>query len=286
MAYIDTTQNIVLTTYGKARKEVAISDKNNPIQLMYLAVGDANGIENFNINEDQDYLINEVWRGRLISIQNLENENQGTVAITGYIPPEECGANYLKEYGIFDNENKLIFTGKLDNYYKPASYAENALPVVIQVLAVWGYNYGLSLYASNEYTYATKKDLEDLDKNEPTNRGALIYFMSAPGRRRSMTNAGILEASHIRIRNVNDEIDIQNISSGDHLLVHKAMTIRLPNLNNGNVHIKRMYQGGEDIIVTTEDTTNKKIDGKESFAISGYMDSFSLFCDGANWYLR
>lgn len=282
MAIIDTTQNIVLTTYGEERKNVAITDKNNPIPLMYLAVGDANGLLDFTISKDQTYLINEVWRGRIISMQNLEGDYEGTTIITGYIPQKECGANYLKEYGIFDTNNNLIFVGKLNNYYKPSATAENAVPVVIQVNINWGYKYGLSLYSANEYTYATKKDLMDLDETVPTNRGAFIYFMSGPGRRQTLTSS---TGGSTRIKKVNTTYDAQSIISGDYLLVTAPMTIRLPIIKGANIHVKRTYTTGNDLLLTTPNPNINKIDGAESIVISGYMDSLQLFCDGTNWYV-
>lgn len=277
---IDTTQNIILTSFGETRKELAITDKNNPIHLMYMAVGDANGADDFTISKEQTYLINEVWRGRLISIQNFEGEQEGTVGITGYIPIDECGGNYLKEYGIFDSSNNLIFVGKLNNFYKPAITSENALPVLIQVQVVWGYTYGLSLFAANEYTYATKSDLLALNENTPNNKGAFIYFMSAPGRRKALSFEG---SAHIK--KVNTIYDAQTIVSDEYLLVYNPMTIRLPIIKNGKLHIKRMYEGGDDLILTTNNPAVNKIDNADTKVIDTYMNSYHMFCDGKDWFI-
>lgn len=285
MPAIDTSQNIILTEYGAAKKQLAIQNKNNPIQLGYFAVGDANGLDNFTISENQEFLINEVWRGRIISLQNLEGEHEGIVNITTYIPYNECGSNYLKEYGIFDKDNKLIFVGKLNNYYKPAATSENAIPVIIQVKPVWGYRYGLSLYAASEYTYATKEDLLALDENAPTNKGAFIYFMSAPGRRVHGNMSATHSGSNIRIKHIYDELDVKDIVSGDYLVIHTPVTVKLPMLKNARLNIKRVYRDGEDTILTTYDTTVNKVDGEDVKIIDAYLTSLDLFCDGDNWFI-
>ena len=161
---VDTTEQtgkkIILTDIGEQKRRYSISSNATPLILSYMAVGDGGADVTVlpYLDPTKDRIANEVWRGQIISVQALERQNQGKFLVTAYIPKDELGMVYLKEFGIYSNNNELIYWGHLDNFYKPAVEAQNTQGVIIQVTIDWRYNYGLDLFASNRYTYAMKEE--------------------------------------------------------------------------------------------------------------------------------
>jgi Phage-related tail fibre protein len=287
MATVDSSINIAITTIGAALKQNAVLDGNAPIDIKYFAVGDANGAATVTLDDTQTRLINEVWRGKIVSLQNLEGTDEGSVLLTAYIPADECAATYLKEFGLFDATNRLIFIGKLGDLYKPGSTSTGATPVLIQLKIVWGYSRGLSLESSDEFTYATRADLpansSNMSNQTGSNSGAsYIYFMG--GENDSAQTSPTGSTIYTTVKTINTVYDLTDIDSGDFLIVTSAMTLKLPIVDNGIFYVKRMYEG-DDLILTTEDTDLYKIEGETSIAITTNKQVLTLVCDGTNFYL-
>lgn len=87
----------------------------NEFGIKYLAVGDGNGSIP-NPTEDDTKLVNEVWRSE---ISELKQDGQ-KFTVTSFIP-ESAGDFIIREMGIFDENNELLFVAQMDETPKKAS---------------------------------------------------------------------------------------------------------------------------------------------------------------------
>lgn len=83
--------------------------------IKYLAVGDGNGSIPIP-SEDDTKLVNEVWRGEISEIK----QNGQKFTVTAFIP-ESAGDFIIREMGIFDENNELLFVAQMDETPKKAS---------------------------------------------------------------------------------------------------------------------------------------------------------------------
>lgn len=83
--------------------------------IKYLAVGDGNGSIPIP-SEDDTKLVNEVWRGEISEIE----QNGQKFTVTAFIP-ESAGDFIIREMGIFDENNELLFVAQMDETPKKAS---------------------------------------------------------------------------------------------------------------------------------------------------------------------
>lgn len=87
-----------------------------PINIVYVAIGDANGTTP-KPNPSQTALINENWRGNVSSVQPKTVENSSSV-IVEVIIPYDIGGFFIREWGLFDEVGDLIVYGNHAEFYK------------------------------------------------------------------------------------------------------------------------------------------------------------------------
>ena len=99
---------------NKGAELIVLSKANKrPIKLTYLAVGDGEGEP----SRDQTSLKNEKFRvGVSAILQDPKNANY--LIVEAVIPPSE-GGFYVKEAGIFTDENDLFAVASMPHTYKP-----------------------------------------------------------------------------------------------------------------------------------------------------------------------
>lgn len=98
------TQNFytILTNNG-LNKQIQCLENNETFDIAYIAVGDGNGEP----SETQTSLINEKWRGEILSHGIKENKLFANVSI-----PFDAGNFTIREIGLFDSQNTLLCVGK------------------------------------------------------------------------------------------------------------------------------------------------------------------------------
>lgn len=104
-----------LTDRGMAKIASALADKKQ-IHLQKMAVGDGGG-QYYEPTASQTKLRHEVWRGEMNTLTVAPNNPNWLIA--ELVLPEEIGGWYVREVGVFDDEDELIAIGKFPESYKP-----------------------------------------------------------------------------------------------------------------------------------------------------------------------
>lgn len=107
---------MILTTVGRDKINTVLGTNTPSVEWKHIAFGDGDGIEPI-FTEDTTELVNEVWRGDVLSIWRDET-NSAWVYFQTEIPPED-GNFYTREIGIFDADGDLVAVGSFPTSFKP-----------------------------------------------------------------------------------------------------------------------------------------------------------------------
>lgn len=118
--------------------------------IKYIAVGDGNGSIP-NPTEDDTKLVNEVWRGE---VAELIDEAPKYTAIA-YIP-ESVGDFIIREIGLFDENNELLFVSQMDETPKKSS--DSGLVKQIGLKLIFELQNGLNAIIVDPSTVTASKD--------------------------------------------------------------------------------------------------------------------------------
>lgn len=105
----------ILTDYGKQALAKALSSK-QPLQFATFAVGDSNG-QNVTPTANRTALVKEKYRAN-VSAVSLDPRNNKQVIVELTLP-ENVGGFYIREMGVFDNQNKLLAYANCPESFKP-----------------------------------------------------------------------------------------------------------------------------------------------------------------------
>ena len=105
----------ILTDYGKQALAKALSSK-QPLQFATFAVGDSNG-QNVTPTANRTALVKEKYRAN-VSAVSLDPRNNKQVIVELTLP-ENIGGFYIREMGVFDNQNKLLAYANCPESFKP-----------------------------------------------------------------------------------------------------------------------------------------------------------------------
>ena len=103
------------TQYGLAR-EAAARAGGEKLTITHAAVGDGWGSLP-QVSPAQTVLKNEVWRGLVNSV--MVNPDDPTDVIIDIVIPNNVGGWWLREWGLFDDQGKLVAVGPHDEMHKP-----------------------------------------------------------------------------------------------------------------------------------------------------------------------
>lgn len=126
----------LMTKKGLEKQTECLLDK-TLFGIKYIAVGDGNGITPIPTDSDTA-LVHECWRGE---ISEIIDEAPKFSAITNI--PEDVGDFVMREMGVFDSDNNLLFVSQLDGTPKSTSVT-NGLPKEIGLKAIFELSDGLS----------------------------------------------------------------------------------------------------------------------------------------------
>jgi len=117
----------IITQKGIELINQALSD-GKKINLEYIAVGDSNG-SYYEPDSAQLKLVNEVYRAKVYEVTNFTARAQ---------IPNSVGGFYIREIGLFDDNNNLILVAKQPENYKPVisegTSKETWLKILIQAI--------------------------------------------------------------------------------------------------------------------------------------------------------
>jgi|GEM_PF-6691253 len=149
----------ILTSIGKTK----IANANalgNKLNLKTLVLGDGNG-KYYNPTENQEALVNEVWKGNIGSI-TTNSKNPNWIVIETIIAGN-VGGFFIREVGIFDDEGSLIAIGKYPETYKPVISDGSTKDLIIRMILEVSNSANVTLKIDPAIIMATKKDVEVLE---------------------------------------------------------------------------------------------------------------------------
>lgn len=151
----------LLTQVGKAK----IANANvigNKINFVKLKVGDGGGTY-YNPTEIQTDIKNKVWEGNINSISVDENNLNWIVIET--ILPGSVGGFFIREAGIFDDEDNLIAIGKYPETYKPIASEGSSKDLIIRIILEVSNSDTVTLKIDPAVMIATKTDIKILQSS-------------------------------------------------------------------------------------------------------------------------
>ncbi len=104
----------IVTDIGKAKIAQAAAT-GTTVKLKYFAVGDGAGSE-YTPTGKEDRLLGENWRSNIDSI--VVNKTDPKELFIDTVVPENVGGWWVREYGVFDEDNSLILIGTINQVYK------------------------------------------------------------------------------------------------------------------------------------------------------------------------
>jgi|GEM_PF-3166830 len=149
----------ILTSIGKAKIANA-SVFGTKLNLTTLALGDGNG-KYYNPTENQEALVNEVWRGNVGAIAT-NSENSNWIVMETMIAGN-VGGFFIRELGVLDDEGSLIAIGKYPETYKPIVSDGATKDLIIRMILEVDNASSVTLKIDPTTVIATKKDIEILD---------------------------------------------------------------------------------------------------------------------------
>ena len=97
-------------------KETAFRAGGERKKLTHVAVGDGNGTIPL-VSAAQTGLVNEVWRGLANAV--MVNPDDPTDLLVDVVIPNNVGGFWIREWGIFDEDDDLVAVGPHDEMHKP-----------------------------------------------------------------------------------------------------------------------------------------------------------------------
>lgn len=160
----------ILTQIGKAKIANA-SALGNKVDFKYMALGDGGG-KYYNPTENQESLINEVWKGKIGQI-SVDEENPNWIVIETIIPADQ-GGFMIREAGIFDEEENLLAVGKYPEIYKPVVANGSSKDLYVRMILEVSNTAVVNLKVDPTIILATKKDIDVLSNRITENENDVL----------------------------------------------------------------------------------------------------------------
>lgn len=159
----------ILTDIGHELLDDALVN-GEPIELTHIAVGDGGG-ESYRPNSKQMSLINETWRGEIIS-KDRGNNNQ-TVIKT--LIPTDIGGFTIREVGIYDSKDRLIFLGNVPNIEKIIHTSGAVLDLELRIYLKYDNADSITIVVADTEKERWIEEVKGL-VYEPTRREIMLLF--------------------------------------------------------------------------------------------------------------
>ena len=155
------TSNTIVTDIGLAKIAAAAAECTT-VRLKYFAIGDASYIP----SGRETQLMSEQFRKEIDS-SSVDNEYKDTMLLN-VVLPANVGGWYIREYGIFDEDDSLIAIGSCDEIYKPSGDNKSkAVTIAFTIAAKFSnidsveFNIKLDGYADVKYVNQQDKLVKD-----------------------------------------------------------------------------------------------------------------------------
>lgn len=148
----------LLTDIGKAKIANGIQS-GTKVNFTTFKVGDSNG-SYYQPNESQEKLVNARWEGPIGSVYIDENNSNWIIVDT--IIPANVGGFFVREAGIFDDQNNLIAIAKLYERYKAVLEEDITKGMLIRLILEISNTSSINTKEGSEI-FATREDVQALD---------------------------------------------------------------------------------------------------------------------------
>ena len=145
----------VLTDYGTQMIASAIARK-QPLQITQMAVGDGNG-QATTPNSRNTGLVREVHRADISAISvDPRNDKQIIFELT---IPENVGGFWIREMGIFDNQNRLVAYANCPDSFKPELTSGSGKVQVVRMILLVSSSDAITLKVDDSVIFVTRGQL-------------------------------------------------------------------------------------------------------------------------------
>ena len=145
----------ILTDYGTQALAKALAN-NQPLRLMQFAVGDCNG-QAVTPNANRTALVNEKHRAN-VSAVSIDPRNNKQIIVELTIP-ENVGGFFVREMGVFDEQNKLIAYANTPESYKPTLESGSGKIQVLRMVLMVSSSNAVTLSVDNSVIFVTRGQL-------------------------------------------------------------------------------------------------------------------------------
>ncbi|MGN2350218.1 phage tail protein, partial [Clostridium cagae] len=150
----------LVTNIGKAKIANA-TVTGSKVDFFKLKVGDGNGAY-YEPNENQTDLMHTVWSGNVNNVLTGGENNPNWIIVQTMISPAE-GGFYIREAGIFDNDNNLLAISKYPESYKPTMDDGSTDDLTVELIFEVSNSSVINLKIDPLVTTASIKDLKNLE---------------------------------------------------------------------------------------------------------------------------
>ncbi len=150
----------LVTNIGKAKiANAAVLGKK--VDFSKLKVGDGNG-NYYEPSESQTNLVHKVWEGNVNNVLTGGEKNPNWIVVQTMIPPGE-GGFYIRECGLFDEEDNLLDISKYPESYKPTMDEGSTDDLTIELIFEVSNATTINLKIDPLVTLASLQNLYDLE---------------------------------------------------------------------------------------------------------------------------
>ncbi|MFZ7109579.1 phage tail protein [Avibacterium avium] len=179
----------VLTDYGTQMIASAIARK-QPLQITQMAVGDGNGRAT-TPNSRNTGLVREVHRANISAISvDPRNNKQLIFELT---IPENVGGFWIREMGIFDNQNRLVAYANCPDSFKPELTSGSGKVQVVRMILLVSSSDAVTLKVDDSVIFVTRGQLTPKKITATTKNAVDETGHSHEIDKASTTQAGIVQ---------------------------------------------------------------------------------------------
>lgn len=146
----------ILTAQGELDVAQAVADVDT-VKVKKIAVGDGNGAAVVPLRT-QTALMHEVYRNTVTAVYSDRNNNQNVVVELN-IPPE-IGGFYIREIGVYNEQDQLIAVGNYPETFKPMLSSGSGQSLLIRLILKVQSAENVELTIDSSTVYATRLELE------------------------------------------------------------------------------------------------------------------------------
>ncbi|WP_077583312.1 phage tail-collar fiber domain-containing protein [Rodentibacter pneumotropicus] len=182
----------ILTDYGTTAFAKALSSK-QPLQLTTFAVGDGNG-RAVTPTANRTALVREKHRAP-VSAVSLDPRNNKQVIVELTIP-ENVGGFYIREMGVFDNQNKLVAYANCPESFKPTESSGSGKVQVLRMILKVSSSDAVTLSIDHSVIFVTRQQLNPKTITAETQNGFDESGHTHEIDRANTAKAGIVQLSN------------------------------------------------------------------------------------------